>query len=156
MPCGLSLHLPSSPKFEQEPLGLLHLQISTSKMLYSVLKCTYVSISDFISEMCHYYHRISIIGVIDVINVRGIQPSVHETHIWIFLSNVSYNSSHIRPMKYMDKYINLIIHPKTLGFHIFEFARERYHLTYEFQLVWASQSPCVLMLHGHFHFLLYL
>ena len=91
----LSLHLPSSPKFEQEPLGLLKIPNSTYKMLYSVLKCQYVSISSLISELCHKCHRISIIGVIDVINVRGIQPSVHETPIWLFLSHVSYNSSQI-------------------------------------------------------------
>ena len=102
MPCGLSLHLPSSPKFEQEPLGLLQLQNSTSKILYLVLKCQYVIIAAFISELGHNCHRISIIGVIVVINVRGIQPSVHETPIWLFLSHVNYNSSQIRPMKYMD------------------------------------------------------
>ena len=69
---GLSLHLPSSPKFEQEPLGLIQLQNSTYKMLYSVMTCYYVSIPALISEFCHNCHRISIIGVIDVINVRGI------------------------------------------------------------------------------------
>ena len=86
MQCGLSLHLPSSLKFEQEPLGLLQIPNFTSKMLYLGLTCQYVSISAFISDLCHNYHRISIIGVIDVINVRGIQPSVHETPLWLFLS----------------------------------------------------------------------
>ena len=69
-----------------------------------------------ISNLFHNFHRISIIGFIDVINVRGIEPSVHETPIWLFLSHVSYNSSQIKPMNYIGKYINLIIYPKTLGF----------------------------------------
>ena len=125
MPCGLSLHLPSSPKFEQEPLGLLQLPNSTSKILYSGLTCQYVSISAFISDLCHNCHRISIIGVIDVINVRGIQPSVHETPIWLFLSHVSYNSSQIIPMKYMDNYIDIIIHTKTLDFPYIQICKRK-------------------------------
>ena len=71
MPCGFSLHLPSSPKFEQEPIGLLQLPILTSNMLYSGLTCQYVMISSLIYDLGHNFHRISIIGVIAVINVRG-------------------------------------------------------------------------------------
>ena len=108
----------------------------TSKMLYSVLTCQYVSMSALKSELCHKFHKISIISVIAVINVRGIQPSVHETPIWLFLSHVSYNSPKIRPMKYMEKYINLIIHPKTLGFPQIQDYKRRM-TTQEIQLEWA-------------------
>ena len=96
--------------------SLLAFSNSQIRPLKFSIQSWHVSMSAFISELCHNCHRISIIGVIDVINVRGILPSVHETPIWLFLSHVSYNSSKIIPMKYMKNYINLIIHPTTLGF----------------------------------------
>ena len=64
----------------------------------------------FRSAICHKFHSIFIISVIDV---RESIPSIQEAPIWIFLSHVSYISFQIRPMMHMKNYIILPTHPRT-------------------------------------------